>query len=107
MPTINSTDPQDQKAQEAVTKANQDLNDQGYVFVQIDGGRWLIERTQRQAREAFAPIRPPRITGSTSQPKDSRSLPDSAPSATSESLRPAAVSATANSAVRAKPEERP
>ena len=31
MPTINSTDPQDQKAQEAVTKANQDLNDQGDI----------------------------------------------------------------------------
>ncbi len=39
--------------------ADRDLYDQGYVYVQIDGGQWLIEHAQRQIREAYAPLRPP------------------------------------------------
>jgi conjugal transfer pilus assembly protein TraV len=39
--------------------ADRDLYDQGYVYVQIDSGRWLIEHAQRQIREAYAPLRPP------------------------------------------------
>jgi conjugal transfer pilus assembly protein TraV len=39
--------------------ADHDLYDQGYVYVQIDGGRWLIEHVQQQIREAYAPLRPP------------------------------------------------
>ena len=36
-----------------------DLYDQGYVYVQIDAGQWLIDHAQRQIRDAYAPIRPP------------------------------------------------
>ena len=39
--------------------ADRDLYDQGYVYVQIDSGGWLIEHVQRQARETNAAIRPP------------------------------------------------
>ncbi len=44
----------------AYEDSDRDLHDQGYVFVQIDSGRWLVEHAQRQAREAYAPVRPPR-----------------------------------------------
>jgi conjugal transfer pilus assembly protein TraV len=39
--------------------ADRDLYDQGYVYVQIDNGQWLIEHAQRQIRDAYAPLRPP------------------------------------------------
>lgn len=39
--------------------ADRDLYDQGYVYVQIDAGQWLIDYAQRQIRDAYAPIRPP------------------------------------------------
>jgi conjugal transfer pilus assembly protein TraV len=39
--------------------ADRDLYDQGFVYVQIDSGGWLIEHVQRQVREAHAPLRPP------------------------------------------------
>jgi conjugal transfer pilus assembly protein TraV len=40
--------------------ADRDLHDQGYVYVQVDSGRWLIDHAQRQIRDAYAPVRPPR-----------------------------------------------
>lgn len=39
--------------------ADRDLYDQGYVYVQVDGGRWLVEHAQRTIREAYAPVRAP------------------------------------------------
>ncbi|WP_421883729.1 type IV conjugative transfer system lipoprotein TraV [Methylibium sp.] len=39
--------------------ADRDLYDQGYVYVQIDSGQWLIEHAQRQIRDVYAPLRPP------------------------------------------------
>jgi conjugal transfer pilus assembly protein TraV len=39
--------------------ADRDLYDQGYVYVQIDNGQWLIDHAQRQIRDAYAPLRPP------------------------------------------------
>nr|WP_297383299.1 TraV family lipoprotein [uncultured Roseateles sp.] len=39
--------------------ADRDLYDQGYVYVQIDSGQWLVDHAQRQIREAYAPLRPP------------------------------------------------
>lgn len=36
-----------------------DLYDQGYVYVQISSGQWLIDHVQRQIRDAYAPLRPP------------------------------------------------
>lgn len=56
--------------------ADRDLYDQGYVYVQIDDGRWLIEHAQRQIREAYAPLRPPpRGTGPAIDPKDGATAP--------------------------------
>lgn len=40
--------------------ADHDLYDQGFVYVQIDNGRWLIDHAQQRIRDAYAPIRPPR-----------------------------------------------
>ncbi len=40
--------------------ADGDLYDQGFVYVQIDDGRWLIDHAQQRLRDAYAPIRPPR-----------------------------------------------
>jgi len=46
--------------------ADHDLYDQGYVYVQVDGGRWQIEHVQRQIRESYAPLKaPPRSAGAT------------------------------------------
>lgn len=39
--------------------ADGDLYDQGYVYVQVDSGQWLIDHVQRQIREAYTPLRPP------------------------------------------------
>jgi conjugal transfer pilus assembly protein TraV len=39
--------------------ADHDLYDQGYVYVQVDGGRWLVDHAQRLIRDAYAPVRPP------------------------------------------------
>lgn len=39
--------------------ADRDLYDQGYVYVQVDGGRWLVDHAQRAIREAHAPVRAP------------------------------------------------
>jgi len=39
--------------------ADGDLYDQGYVYVQVDNGQWLIDHVQRQIREAYAPLKPP------------------------------------------------
>ena len=66
--------------------ADRDLYDQGFVYVQIDSGGWLIEHVQRQIREAHAPLRPPpRSTPADGDAKEtpvptplSKSLPRSA-----------------------------
>ena len=34
--------------------------DQLYVYVPVDNGRWLVDHTQRQIRDAYAPIKAPR-----------------------------------------------
>ena len=39
--------------------ADGDLYDQGYVYVQVDPGRWQVEHVQRQVRESYAPLKPP------------------------------------------------
>jgi conjugal transfer pilus assembly protein TraV len=40
--------------------ADHDLVDQGFVYVQIDSGHWLIDHVQQRIRDAYAPILPPR-----------------------------------------------
>lgn len=37
-----------------------DLFDQGYIYVQVDGGRWMVDRAQREVRRGFTPVRPPK-----------------------------------------------
>lgn len=37
--------------------ADGDLNDQGYIYLQVDSGRWLIEHNRAQIRREFAPVR--------------------------------------------------
>lgn len=55
--------------------ADRDLYDQGYVYVQIDRGQWLIDHAQRQIRDAYAPLRPPpRATASSGDGKDGAAL---------------------------------
>jgi len=36
-----------------------DLYDQGFVYVQVSNGQWMIDHVQRQIREGYAPLRPP------------------------------------------------
>ena len=59
--------------------ADRDLYDQGFVYVQIDSGRWLIEHAQRQIREAYAPLRPPPHSAApANEPKDGAGAPPTA-----------------------------
>ena len=39
--------------------ADGDLYDQGYIYVQVDNGQWLIDHVQRQIRDAYAPLKAP------------------------------------------------
>lgn len=62
--------------------ADHDLYDQGYVYVQIDAGRWQIEHMQRQIRDAYAPVRPPRkavADGTEAVAKKTRNAASAAP----------------------------
>lgn len=40
--------------------ADGDLFDQGYIYVQVDGGRWMVDHAQRRARDGYRPVKPPR-----------------------------------------------
>jgi conjugal transfer pilus assembly protein TraV len=54
--------------------ADRDLHDQGYVYVRVDDGQWLVEHAQRQIRDAYAPLRPPpRPSGGATDLRDPRS----------------------------------
>lgn len=65
--------------------ADRDLYDQGYVYVQVDNGRWLIDHAQQRIRDAYAPLRPPaRLLQQASQP-------DSAPAPSALNGKPAAA----------------
>ena len=58
--------------------ADRDLYDQGYVYVQIDSGRWLIDHAQQRIRDAHAPIRPPRpapASAASAQPSPTAAKP--------------------------------
>ena len=39
--------------------ADGDLYDQGYIYVQVDNGQWLIDHVQRQIRDLYAPLKLP------------------------------------------------
>lgn len=38
-----------------------DLWDQGYVYVQVDSGRWQLEHVQQRIRERYIPLQPPPV----------------------------------------------
>ena len=77
--------------------ADHDLYDQGYVYVQIDSGRWLIDHAQQRIRDAYAQIRPPH---STTLPASVAAAPASAnllgpgPGASGSDADPSAILAT-------------
>lgn len=58
--------------------ADRDLYDQGYVYVQIDSGRWLIDHAQQRIRDAYAPIRPPHTPSATTAPAQPILMPPKA-----------------------------
>ena len=57
--------------------ADGDLYDQGYVYVQVDNGQWLIDHVQRQIRDAYALLKaPPKsATESTAEPNAGTNAP--------------------------------
>jgi conjugal transfer pilus assembly protein TraV len=55
--------------------ADRDLYDQGYVYVQIDGGRWLVEHARRAIREAHAPVRAPAARAPEPAPREPATRP--------------------------------
>ncbi len=53
--------------------ADGDLNDQSYVYLQIDSGRWLVEHNRAQIRREFAPQRAvPVVVGGPAEPAATR-----------------------------------
>ncbi len=45
-----------------------DLHDQSFVYLPLEEGRWLLDRKQREIREAYAPVRPSNALSSTNAP---------------------------------------
>ena len=60
--------------------ADHDLFDQGYLYVQVDGGRWMLDHVQRRAREGFPSVRPPRPVQSSAAPDTSTDSSEPLPS---------------------------
>ena len=52
--------------------ADGDLWDQGYVYVQVETGRWQIDHVRQRIRDQYAPLRPPPANPS---PAPSSSVP--------------------------------
>lgn len=48
--------------------ADGDLWDQGYVYVQVDAGRWQIDHVRQRLRDQYAPLRPPPAPVPTASP---------------------------------------
>lgn len=68
--------------------ADHDLVDQGFVYVQVDPGRWLIDHVQQRIRDAYAPVLPPRAAALPTKPATSQ------PSGTSTPGSPSGPTAT-------------
>jgi conjugal transfer pilus assembly protein TraV len=58
--------------------ADGDLWDQGYVYVQVDGGRWQLEHVRQRIRDRHQPLRPPPA------PAPGAAAPDAVPGAAAE-----------------------
>ncbi|AEB85686.1 MULTISPECIES: TraV family lipoprotein [Comamonadaceae] len=61
--------------------ADGDLWDQGYVYVQVDAGRWQIEHVRQRIRDQYAPLRPPPAAAPAATPGDAPASSGLAPSA--------------------------
>ena len=62
--------------------ADHDLIDQSYVYVRVDHGKWMLDHVQRQVREAYAPLRPPKngqLEAAAAPTPDQPALPTGAP----------------------------
>lgn len=61
--------------------ADGDLWDQGYVYVQVDTGRWQINHVRQRIRDQYAPLRPPptALPGGTPSPSGSSPAEPEAP----------------------------
>jgi conjugal transfer pilus assembly protein TraV len=57
--------------------ADGDLYDQGYVYVQVSTGQWLIDHVQRQIRDTYAPLRPPPKTAAAAGSQETGSATES------------------------------
>ncbi|MFT3815734.1 MAG: TraV family lipoprotein [Acidovorax sp.] len=64
--------------------ADGDLWDQGFVYVQVDAGRWQIDHVRQRIRDQFAPLRPPPAAPSSGA--NSTSEPAISPSAIPEAV---------------------
>lgn len=80
--------------------ADGDLWDQGYVYVQVDAGRWQIDHVRQRIRDQYAPLRPPPAaapaapsSGAPAPAGFTSSEPDSAAPAEGAVQRPAPFSA--------------
>lgn len=82
--------------------ADRDLNDQGYVYVQTEGGRWLIDHAQKTVRDAYQPVRPPRnlATGQSASSPPVARPPNADTSASAEDGAGAQGAATAVDALK-------
>lgn len=58
--------------------ADGDLWDQGYVYVQVDAGRWQIDHVRQRIRDQYAPLRPPSSAASNAPPLHGASAPEAA-----------------------------
>lgn len=67
--------------------ADGDLWDQGYVYVQVDMGRWQIDHVRQRIRDQYTPLRPPPTPGPTASANNglTASAPSTAESGTSSS----------------------
>jgi conjugal transfer pilus assembly protein TraV len=63
--------------------AERDLNGESLVYVQVDNGHWLVDHVQRQAREAYAAVRPPGLAASSAK-EPAEKLKAAIPAATDE-----------------------
>lgn len=67
--------------------ADGDLNDQSYVYLPVDSGRWLIGHTRNRVKDAFAPVKPPRAGAA--QPAPAQDKPPASAQAPSEAAEQA------------------
>jgi conjugal transfer pilus assembly protein TraV len=66
--------------------ADGDLNGESVVYIQVEGGRWLVDHAQRQVRDAYAPVR---VLGQRSTSAAGAAVPSDVSTATKSPERPA------------------